>query len=159
MKKRKGQVATEFFAYSAIFLLLVMIVIVSVFASQDSENAYYENQNVIEIGNRFSSAFNLASSAGKGFKYEFEFPKYVYGIEYNISFVEGKYASIEWESKVLPMIYIYPINKFNMENSESAGNCIEKNGNVYIIKSTTGENKISFFNNGNEIIIMQGGCQ
>ncbi len=157
MGKRKGQVATEFFTYSAIFLLLVIVVIFSVFSTQDGENRYYLNQNLIESGNAFSSAFNLASFAGPGFNYTFEFPKYVYGIEYNISFVQNRWVSIEWYN-YMDMIFIYPINKIEIERSSVQGNCIEKLGEAYVIKSTKGENKLNIYNDGKKIIILQGGC-
>lgn len=152
----RGQIATEFFAYSGIFLLVVIITASSVFIVQDSEYAYYEHQYMKEVGYKFASAYNLAVSSGKGFTYSFEFQKTLFGAPYNISIVENNSIVIEWISPSHgEMIYLYPISHFTVE---SAG-CIfetstaQSGDKVLIIDSISGENKLTLYNDGSKITI------
>lgn len=153
----KGQVATEFFAYSGIFLLIVIITAASIYTFQDAEFAYYENRYMIEVGNKFSSAYNLAVSAGEGFTYRMDFPTTILGERYNITFVENKSILIEWNSPHGPMIYPYPISHFSLEFSGCIEDLSSGSDRRGVLRSEEGNNELVLSNNGEKIILVHGG--
>lgn len=153
----KGQVATEFFAYAGVFLLVVVITAASIYFVQDTEYAYYENRYMIEIGHKFSSAYNLAVSAGTGFTYEMEFPKTIKGYAYNITFIENTSILIEYSGIHGDMIYPYPMSPFSLE-FEGCIITLPTADNRGVLLSDIGENEVVFYNDGSVITIRQEGC-
>lgn len=150
----RGQVATEFFAYSSIFLLVVIITASSIYFVQDTERAYYENRFLIETGQRFATAHNLAVSAGQGFSYKMTFSKSIMGYPYNVSFVTEKSVVIEWDGPHGAMVYAYVISPFDLE----FGGCIDSSfPDRGILFSDVGDNELTFQNDGSKVLIYQGG--
>ncbi len=156
VKNYKGQAATEFFAYATIFLLLVIVTTASVFVVQDSERAYYQHRYLVEVGQKFTSSYNLVVSAGNGFQYSMDFPKTILGYPYNVTFVENSTIMIEWSSPSNNFFYPYPMASSSLE----FGGCIVEDppNHLGLLKSNEGDNVLIFSNDGSTIMIEQGGC-
>ncbi|MDD5023145.1 MAG: hypothetical protein PHU63_03180 [Candidatus ainarchaeum sp.] len=135
--------------------MVVIFTASSVYFMQDSEQAYYEYQLMIENGQRFASAYNLVAGAGKGFSYNMSFPTTILGYPYNVSFVENNSIVIEWEGPHGKMIYPHVMTPYSLEY----GGCIDTSitSNRGVLKSDIGKNEISFINSGDKIQILQGG--
>lgn len=151
----KGQVATEFFAYAGVFLLIVVMTAAAVYVTQDAEYGYYESKYIVEVGHSFASACNLAISAGKGFTYTLEFPKTIKGYVYNITFIENSSVRIELDTNHGEIIYPYSLAPFPLEFEGCIDDSVSGMG---IMTSNEGNNTLVFYNDGSVLVIKQEGC-
>ena len=158
-KKLKGQVAAEFFAYSGIFILVVVLAISSVYYLQDSEFALYQNSYSLEVGHKFSSAFDLTVKAGFGFTYTIFYPEIILGNPYTIRFAfdEDSHSIVmTWNSDYGELVYPFVVSHVPIKFE---GECFDQNSiGESIVSSDKGANTITFSNVDGTIVITHEGC-
>ncbi|MFH2106443.1 MAG: hypothetical protein ABII22_04230 [Candidatus Micrarchaeota archaeon] len=158
MKNSRGQVAIEFFVYSAMFLFVVVAAYFLVNYMQESEIPPKENSLVEEVGQSFADAATLSVYGGKGFTYTFSFSKSVLGNKYYISMygdklgIDSKMGSSEFGS-------IYTLPKYNYIYE---GDCwddregVDKDNNPVVAKIldvSKCKNYLTFSNDGDVLTI------
>ncbi len=154
----KGQVATEFFVYSSVFLIVVLSAYSVIFFVQNIEKSNMDLLYVKSFGENFAVHINTAMNAQEGFNYTMKFDKRILGKEYRVLFrptESGKnaFTFISWSEKNIS--YVYPIGNIALLN----GTCVSKPipPKLYYEINTNLE-MVNFYNDGEKIIISQMGC-
>ncbi len=154
---RKGQVATEFFTYAAIFLLIVLAAYFTIFFVQSSEISNKESLYVKWFGERFASSANMAMAGQRGFNYTMQFERDILGKPFTVQFVPQSgsrrpFVYIIWSQNNLT--YSYPMGNLTLQ----PGPCIRyvPTGYYYEINSSLGE--LNFYNDGRTVTLSQKGC-
>jgi len=147
----RGQVATEFFIYAGVFLILVIAVAVALQFTQSNEIGYFEYSVSKENGQSFPDAVHLALKGGQGFTYVLNFPQRVLGYPYTIYF-DGNGDSgrifMTWFGPRGNFTQVYPTEPFYAEYK-----ICEASGSE--LKSDVGENKLNITNDGSKLLIIQ----
>lgn len=157
----RGQVATEFFLYTAVFMFVVIAAFFVVNQLQSTEIPIRENTVAKETGEFFSGSIALAVRGGTGFTYNYTFPRTVLGKPYRLSFSndskimildwQGRYGSFSQSYNLPPYDYYFPLTREN---------CIDKGiqtvGEVYIFNSSkTGcLNVLTLYNDGSKLTVI-----
>ncbi|MGV8176747.1 MAG: hypothetical protein ACP5NX_03040 [Candidatus Bilamarchaeaceae archaeon] len=135
MSRNRGQVSTEFFTYSGVFLAFVAMIAGVVFFVQGAEMAEKESLLARETGEQFADAVSLAVRAGDGFTYNMDYPKTLLGGEYQVYFVpktDKGVIIINWKGKYgeYTFSYVVPpvIMEKDTEDDGGADNCIKQSG-------------------------------
>jgi len=157
-RNSKGQVAIEFFVYSALFLLVVMVSYVLVNFIQDTEIPEKEGLLIRETGQSFVDAVSLAVGGGPGFTYNLSFSKTVLGGPYRITIydsppgsnlfnllIESNLSSSEYSS-----IYSLPSYEYKFEGGwEALG------GSAYAFNSNESKTVLTLENDGENLTLIQ----
>lgn len=163
MNARKGQVATEFFMYSAVFLVIVLGAYFSIFLIQNAEISNKESLYVQSFGETFASHLNTAMAAQGGFNYTMIFERQVLGRPYAVQFKPADgggrngFVFITWIGGS-NVTYSYPVGRMPLKAS---GTCITAYTTApadtyYEINTTLGA--LNFYNDGENITLSQKGC-
>lgn len=112
-----GQVATEFFLYSAIFMFVVIAAFVIISHIQSTEVPTKEYQLVKETAEGFSGVITLAVKGGSGFTYKYNFPKKILGKSYQIYFQPSgsPWMITEWTGQYGNFSYSHSIPAYNYQ--------------------------------------------
>ena len=157
---RRGQVATEFFIYSSIFLVIVLAAYFTIFFIQSAEVSNKESLYVKWFGERFASHMATAMSGEYNFNHTMTFDKSILAKPYQLYIKPARgsrngFVFITWSST--NATYAYPIGNMPVVNADTR--CITSSdlgeGQFYTISPDAGV--LNFYNTGNEIIISQFG--
>lgn len=149
----KGQVATEFFIYAGVFLILVIAALVVVSFTQDSEVSSLEYSVAKETGQQFADAIDLAVRGGKGFTYVVYAQPSVMGRPYTLHFrtaAEEGAVYFLWEGPRGNFSYAYSTAPHAQE-FYPCGSTGPASGDF---RSDSGIAKVSFVNDGTKIKII-----
>lgn len=152
----KGQVATEFFIYSGVFLLLVIAVASIVYLYQSSELSATEYLVAKENGQSFADAINLAVRGGNNFTYVLNFQPVILGSPYVIDFNSTQsdgYLLMTWFGPTGNFTYPYSVSKYIYSFTICGGSQTQN-----ILVSNMGQSSIVLFNDGQSVHIKQEGC-
>ncbi|MEK6982378.1 MAG: hypothetical protein AABX38_05590 [Candidatus Micrarchaeota archaeon] len=145
----KGQVATEFLMYTGMFILMVVIAFVAVSYIQSAELPARQANLIKQTGEEFSSAINLAVTAGTGFKYSFTFPKSILERDYLMLFdTSNSRLIIVSGEDPQTFTYAYPLNAYNYRLE----GCIASNNKL---QASQCKNTLELYNDGNTLTIRQ----
>ena len=154
-RSRRGQVATEFMIYTAIFMFVAIAAFVVISQMQNSELPLRQNQVAKETGEGFVNAITLSVKAGRGFRYNYTFPKTILGNPYRMDMrgmAQGKdFIMIDWEGPYGNFSYQYDVPPYEYQ-VESDGKCL---GNRIVVSDIC-SNFLTFENNGSMLKITQG---
>lgn len=152
MQNRKGQVATEFMLYTAVFMFVAITAFVIVSQLQSSEIPLQQNTVAKEIGENFVTTFTLAVKGGEGFSYNYTFQKTIFNRPYTIYFTnlsQGHYMILEWEGEYGNFSYPYNVPAYNYKLDPSG--CLADQKFV----SNECSNMLMFYNDGENLTISQ----
>ncbi len=153
----RGHAATEFFIYSAVFLIVVLSAYFTIFFIQSGEISNKEALYIKWFGERFASAANTAMAGQNGFNYTMKFDRLILEKQYRIQFKpsspgKNAFVFITWESN--NATYSFPIGNMSMK----AGGCISEvnspDGTYYEINTSRGT--LNFYNDGENLTL--AGC-
>lgn len=155
----RGQVATEFFIYSSMFLIAVLIAYFAIFFVQSAEISNKESLYMKLFGERFASHINTAMSGQNGMNYSMSFDPSLMGKPYRVYFKPANSSlgtnGFAFIANGNNLTYSYPIG--NMQILDGGG-CIithaSSEGAYYEIN--TSRRKLSFYNDGENITLSQG---
>jgi hypothetical protein len=162
-KNLKGQVATEFFMYTAVFMFVVIAAFVIVNQMQSTEIPQRENLIAKDTGEIFTSAINLAVKGGFGFTYNYTFPKTILGNPYSLSFLPKKQVMVlDWEGRYGPFSqsYLLPGYKYEFPDAgDKSKQCIVQStpiagDDVYILNSSKCSNVLTLYNDGDKLMVI-----
>ncbi len=149
-QEAKGQVATEFFLYAGVFLIVVIATYTIVSSMQANEIQYREAFFAREIGQTFSDAVNLAVRSGPGFRYNITLAKTFLGKSYDILF-DDQHGRIffDWTGTYGQSSNFYFIATYDYKYS----GCIKSKK---LISDAGGcQNILSMYNNGSTLFVEQ----
>jgi len=150
----KGQVATEFMLYTAVFMLLVIASFVVVNHIQNTEIPLRQNTVAKETGSGFSNAITLAVKGGRGFYYNYSFPRTIFTIPYkmDLSLMNDDDAGIllEWPGSYGNFTYLFNVPVYSYEIEAMSG-CLDNDQ----IESDECSNTLLFYNDGENLTIRQ----
>lgn len=158
--KGKGQAAVEFFVYSSVFLAILLGAYFAVSFMQAAEVSEKESRYVKWSGEYFASTINTAMVGVPGFSYTIRFEKTLLGSPYSVQFrpaVNGENGSVFITRLDNNMSYRYPINSMNITNGSCVRRMTTSLGNIYY-EINTSQAALNFYNDGESIMISQGGC-
>lgn len=146
----RGQVATEFFIYSGIFLILVIAVASLVYFDQTAQLSSAEYNLAKENGQMFADALSMGVRGGPGFTYSMQYPQTVLGQSYAINFTgssDSGFFLMTWYSPRGTFTYPYrmPTPDFTLDLC----------GGGSAIRSNVGLNNLSIVNTGQGIVLEQ----
>ena len=154
----RGQVATEFMLYTAIFMFVAVAAFLVVGDMQKSEVPLQQNKAVKEIGDSFVNIFTLSVKGGEGFSYTYTFPKTVFGIPYQINLnnlIQSNPGSdpknnivIEWAGNYGNFSFQYNVPAYKYIIIQD-GPCLSGN----ILTSNSCSNILEFYNDGENLTI------
>ena len=148
----RGQVATEFMLYIAVFIFMAMMAFVVINDLQTSEVPFQQNTVAKETGNGFATVLSLSVKGGEGFSYNYTFPKTLFGRPYGIYLsnlqkpnatilleFEGEYGNFSYQYNVPQYKYVY------------SGGCLSGG----IVDSARCSNMLMLNNYGENLTIVQ----
>ena len=143
----RGQVATEFMMYTAVFMFIAIASFVVVSDLQGSEVPLQQNIVAKETGESFVSVLTLAVKAGEGFSYNYTFPRTIFGKPYHIDMrglnAASRFMIIEWAGDYGDFSYQYslPVYEYKVEGSCLTGEVLDSShcSNLLMINND-GEN-------------------
>ena len=107
----RGQVATEFLLYTAVFMFVTIAAFVVVNQLLSSEIPLQQNTVARETGDQFADAVTLSVKGGEGFSYNYTFPRTIFGTPYRVfltNLTDG-FMLIEWTGEYGNFSYSYPV--------------------------------------------------
>ena len=113
---QRGQVATEFFLYVAVFMFMAIAAFFIINAVQSSEIPRTEATIAKDTGELFASSITMAVKNGNGFTYNYSFPRTILGNPYSLSFstANGNYFMVlDWEGRYGNFSESYSIPDYN----------------------------------------------
>ena len=145
--RHRGQVATEFMLYTAVFMFIAIAAFVVVSDLQSSEVPFHQNTVAKETGDSFVSVLTLAVKAGEGFSYNYTFPRTIFGKPYRMDMRglndASKFMFIEWTGDYGNFSYQYsmPVYEYKVEGSCLTGEVLDSShcSNMLMINND-GEN-------------------
>ncbi len=146
----KGQVATEFFLYAGVFLIIVIATFSIVSSLQANEIQFRESLLAKEVGYSFTDIINLAITSGEGFHYNMTFKKTLLSKQYEIFFddTHGR-LFFTWLGTYGNITNFYSIASYNYKFE----GCIDPVKKT--VKSNNCQNILSFYNNGSTLFVNQ----
>lgn len=155
----KGQVATEFFIYAGVFLIVVIIAFSATAFIQTQEIQSRESVLAYETGAGFADAINLAVRSGRGFHTNLTFRTRLEGRPYQV-LIDPRNGRIifDWQGTYGQISSLYPIATYDYRYEEvnvPAGTvgCISDVDRTLV--SDRCKNKLVLFNNGSTLFIEQ----
>lgn len=151
LKTFRAQVASEFFLYAGIFLLVVIFTFSIVSSMQVNEIQFRESILSQEVGDSFADAINLAIRSGEGFSYNMTFKKAVLSKPYEVYFdnAHGRLL-FTWPGTYGNITNFYTIATYDYRFF----GCIPSpSGNKLV--SNACKNVLSLYNNGSTLFIKQ----
>lgn len=147
----RGQVATEFLLYTAVFMFLVIAAFIVVNQIQSSEIPLRQNNVAKETGENFATILTLAVKGGEGFSYNYTFPKTLFGAPYEISLMpqDQDVIIIDWAGQYGNFSYSYYVPAYNYT---IGGACLSGKKLV----SDRCSNVLNLYNDGKNLTITQG---
>ncbi len=145
----KAQVATEFFLYAGVFLIIVIATFAVVSSLQVNEISFRESILSKEVGDSFSDAVALSVRSGEGFRFNMTFKKTLISKRYEVLFDTtngGLYFT--WKGTYSNITNFYPIPIYNY-NFVGCASPSKK------IISDNCKNVLSFYNNGSTLFVNQ----
>lgn len=137
----RGQVATEFFIYAGVFLIMVIAATTVIQFSQNSEMANSESIVAKENGQRFADAIHIVQRGGPGFSYMLEYPSNILGYPFLINLGSGAVKDavyMTWEGPRGNVSFVYRVESFT--NAEFFDMCNDKiDRRSGIINSNSGD--------------------
>lgn len=105
----RGQVATEFFVYSGVFLFMAVAAFAALSYTQSGEVPAKQAVLVEETGRTFADNINLAVAGGDGYEHKFVFGRTIYGKPFEIDFEPrgSKYMIVSWDGDYGSAAYTY----------------------------------------------------
>lgn len=145
---KKGQVATEFFLYAGVFLLVIIFSFAIVSSVQGSEIQFRESILSKEAGNSFADTVNLAIRSGEGFHYNLTFRKTLLSRQYEVFFddANGRLFFI-WPGTYGNITNFYTIATYDYRFSGCASG--------KTITSSRCKNILALYNNGSTLFVEQ----
>jgi len=148
----RGQAATEFLLYTAVFMLIAIAAFVVVSDLQTSEVPLQQNIVAKETGDGFVTALTLAVKGGEGFSYNYSFPQTIFARPYVIDMsglgAQNSSIIIEYVGDYANFSYMYDVPKYNYRLS---GSCMAGSA----LDSTACSNVLMLFNDGENLTITQ----
>ncbi len=148
----RGQVATEFMLYTAVFMFVAVAAFVVVSDLQRSEIPLQQNSLAKETGDGFVSVLTLAVKGGTGFSYNYTFPRTLFGRPYLIDMNKLSLANsaltIDWNGDYGPFAYEYNVPTYHYF---VGGGCISGG----ILNSSSCSNVLMLNNDGQNLTITQ----
>ncbi len=148
----RGQAATEFLLYTAVFMLIAIAAFIIVSDLQTSEIPLQQNTVAKETGDGFVTALTLAVKGGPGFSYNYSFPKTVFGRPYviDMSGLNAQNATIilDYIGDYANFSYQYGVPKYEYRFS---GGCL---GGM-VLESMQCSNVLMLNNDGENLTITQ----
>jgi hypothetical protein len=144
--RKKGQIAMEFFAYSAIFLLALMAISIGISLVErielEGRNAAVAREKVMRVANVIA----LVGSGEEGFSYRMNLGSDINGIPYRVEIKEGMVHLTVLDGR--NTTYPYPTYSGNIEKS----GCISTQSGWYIIDVNK---DLLILNNGKGVVLWQ----
>ncbi len=158
----KGQVATEFFLYVAVFMFMVIAAFLIINQVQSSEIPQREATIARDTGELFASSVTLAVKNGNGFTYKYTFPRNVLGNPYTITFSpESQLMILDWEGNYGNFSQPYDIPRYDY--NFPAGGCIDNSVSdaglpIYVLHSANPacSDVLTLSNDGTTLTIING---
>jgi hypothetical protein len=152
----RGQVATEFFLYTSVFLFVVIAAFFIVSQVQSTEIPLRENTLAKETGDFFSSSILLAVKGGAGFTYDYTFPRTILGRPYTMTFSpDDNLMILDWEGRYGNFSHSYSLPDYPYDLSGSpTTNCIKPNGRFYVFNSSSCTNVLKLHNTGSTLQVI-----
>ncbi len=148
----RGQVATEFFLYTAVFMIVAIAAFVVIDQTQRSEIPVRENTIAQETGRFFQSSIEMSIRAGEGFTYNYTFPRTVLGNPYNLTFSkQNNLMVLDWRGSYGAYSQAYDLPTYTYI---FAG--IKPDSDPYVFESTSGGSSLTLFNDGATLTITHG---
>ncbi len=145
----RGQVATEFMVYSAVFMFIAIAAYIGVNHMVRTEIPFRQNTVAKGVGDGFSNAVTLSVKGGRGFTYVYPFPKTIFGAPYNITFQpDERMLVLDWDGSYGMFSYAYDLPAYGYELPQS---CIENN----VLTSNRCSNSLLLENDGSTLVISQ----
>jgi len=151
----RGQVATEFFIYTSIFMFVAIAAFFVVNSVQSTEIPLRENTVAKETGDFFASSLTLAVKGGSGFTYNYTYPRTILGIPYNLTFSRDNSVMIlDWAGRYGVYSQAYPLPPYNYQYG--SGMAADANGN-HMFNSADDGGVLTLYNDGENLTISHGG--
>ena len=147
--RTKAQVATEFFLYAGVFLIIVIFTFGIVSSLQVSEINLRESILSKEVGDSFSDAIVLAVRSGDGFRFNMTFKKTLISKPYEVLFDDangGMYFT--WQGTYGNITNFYPIPLYAYQFT----GCTSPSKKII---SNNCKNVLSLYNNGSKLFVNQ----
>ena len=149
LKLTKAQVATEFFLYAGVFLLIVILTFGLVSFMQESEIQFRESIVAKEVGETFSDAISLAIRSGQGFRYNMTFKKTLLSRNYEVIFDDANgRIFFNWMGTYGEISNLYYIPSYDFRYLS----CMSPEKKL---KSDDCKNTLSLYNNGSTLFVEQ----
>jgi hypothetical protein len=145
-----GQVATEFMIYTAIFMFVAVAAFIVVNDMQRTEVPLSQNRLVKETGEGFITMITLSMKGGKGFTYNYSYPKTIFGSPYAIYLtnLSNGFMVIEWNGSYGPFSYQYDVPPYNYKVE---GTCL---GGDKILRSDICPDSLMLMNDGENLTLV-----
>ena len=157
MRQIKGQVAAEFMLYISVFMVLVIAAFIVINDLQSSELPLRQNTVARAVGDGFANSIALGVEGGRGFSYNYSFPKTIFGAPYSINLPDKNYNIVlDWQGPYGNFSYSYKVPTYNYKVNSDNG-CIKENGEQNTIRSDGCENLLILNNDGQNLVISQKG--
>jgi hypothetical protein len=147
----KGQVATEFMLYTAVFMFITIAAFVVVNQMLSSEIPLQQNTVAKETGDKFANVVTLSVKGGTGFSYNYTFPRTIFGLPYRMymtNLTDG-FMVLDWEGSYGNFSYKYSVPSYSYHVQ---GGCLD--GDILMSNSTC-SNVLMFINDGENLTIRQ----
>jgi hypothetical protein len=152
--RSRGQVATEFFIYTTIFMFVAIAAFFVVNNIQSTDIPLRENTVAKEAGDFFASSIALAVKGGPGFTYNYTFSRTILDTPYNLTFTnDNREVILDWAGSYGTFSQGYPLPPYNYSYSGLASD----SGGNHIFRSDEGNNVLTLYNDGETLTISHGG--
>ncbi len=155
MLTRKAQVATEFFLYTSVFMLVAVAAFIVVGEMSRTEIPLNQNRVVKSTGDGFANVITMSVKAGEGFSYNYTFPKTVLGRPYRVYYVSEGDADvllIEWTGDYGEFTYAYTLPSYGYSVDSPCLSATES-----YIQSNNCSNTLLLHNDGSMVTMVQPG--
>jgi hypothetical protein len=148
----RGQVATEFLLYTAVFMFVAVAAFIVISDVQRSEIPLQQNTIAKETGASFVNILTLAVKGGEGFSYSYTFPRTILGISYTIDLTKltspSKSMMLEWPGSYESFSYQYGLPNYNYKLN---GTCLGS----HVLNSSACSDVLKLDNDGENLTITQ----
>lgn len=147
---RRGQVATEFLLYTAVFMFVTIAAFVVVNQLLTTEIPLQQNIVAKETGDTFANVITLSVKGGTGFSYNYTFPRTVFGLPYRVYLgnLSDGYMILEWQGNYGNFSYSYLVPGYDYR---LGGGCITGG----MLNSSACSNILTLENDGENLTITQ----
>lgn len=155
-RTHRGQVATEFMLYTAVFMFVAISAFIVVGQLQNAEIPLQQNSVAREVGEGFATVFLLTVKGGEGFSYNYTFQRTVFDLPYRVNMVPGgaDVLIMEWEGSYGNFSASYDIPAYNYKFE----GCLGAGSSDGLLMSNECSNMLMFINDGENLTIRQVGA-